>query len=73
MITNAAKTWDDCYSAHLDTKTGLSSAWHCIVPAGGINKSGELTATGKQAVLLNPKIWQQLEDKLYKTNCVVNC
>jgi hypothetical protein len=83
---------------------------HCIVPAGGINKSGqwktskgkgdflffvpavaakfrgkfmdhlhrcyqsgELTATGKQAVLLNPKIWQQRKDRLYKTNWVVNC
>ena len=36
-------------------------------------QSGELTATGNQAVLLNPKIWQQLKDKLYKTNWVVNC
>jgi len=83
---------------------------HCIVPAGGIDKSGkwktskgkddflfyvpavankfrgkflchlqgyyksgELRATGKQAVLLNPKIWNPLKDKLYKTNWVVNC
>jgi hypothetical protein len=83
---------------------------HCIVPAGGINKSGqwktskgnddflfyvpavagkfrgkflyhlnqyyqsgELRATGKQAVLLKHRVWQQLKDKLYKTNWVVNC
>jgi len=83
---------------------------HCIVPAGGIDrsgqwktskgkddflfyvpavankfrgkflyhlheyyKSGELRATGKQAALLNPKIWGSLKDKLYKTNRVVNC
>jgi len=83
---------------------------HCIVPAGGIDRSGqwktskgkddflfyvpavaikfrgkflyhlheyykrgELRATGKQAALLNPKIWGSLKDKLYKTNWVVNC
>lgn len=83
---------------------------HCIVPAGGIDKSnqwktskgkgdflfyvsavankfrgkfmyhlhryyqsGKLKAAGKTAVLLNPKVWQQLKDKLYKTNWVVNC
>jgi hypothetical protein len=83
---------------------------HCIVPAGGIDQSGQwktskgkgeflfylpavankfrgkflhllhscykagkLTATGKQAILLNPKVWQQLKDRLYKTNWVVNC
>jgi hypothetical protein len=83
---------------------------HCIVPAGGIDKSiqwktskgkgdflfyvpavadkfrgkfmhhlhryykaGELKATGKQAILLNPKVWQTLKDKLYKINWVVNC
>lgn len=36
-------------------------------------KTGELKADGKTAVLLNPKVWQQLKDKLYKTNWVVNC
>ena len=36
-------------------------------------KSGELRATGKQAVLLKPRVWQQLKDKLYKTNWVVHC
>lgn len=83
---------------------------HCIVPAGGIDKSkqwktskgkndflfyvpavadkfrgkfmhhlhryyktGKLKATGKQAVLLKPKIWHPLKDKLYKTKWVVNC
>jgi hypothetical protein len=83
---------------------------HCIVPAGGIDQSGQwktskgkgdflfyipavsnkfrgkflhllhsyykagkLTATGKQAILLNPKVWLELKDRLYKTNWVVNC
>jgi hypothetical protein len=83
---------------------------HCIVPAGGIDRSGQwktskgkgdflfyvpavankfrgkflnhlnryyktgkLKATGKQAVLLYPKVWSELKDRLYKTNWVVNC
>lgn len=83
---------------------------HCIVPAGGIDKSnqwktskgkkdflfyvpavakkfrgkfldnlhryykeGKLKAEGKQAILLNPKIWTALKDQLYKTNWVVHC
>lgn len=83
---------------------------HCIVPAGGIDKSnqwktskgkndflfyvpavankfrgkflhhlhryyksGKLKATGKQAILLNPKVWSELKDRLYKTKWVVNC
>ncbi len=83
---------------------------HCIVPAGGIDKSGQwktskgkddflfyvpavankfrgkfmyhlhrlynakqLKATGKQAILLNTKVWATLKDKLYKTKWVVNC
>jgi hypothetical protein len=36
-------------------------------------KAGELKATGKRAILLNPKVWRTLKDKLYKTNWVVNC
>jgi hypothetical protein len=83
---------------------------HCIVPAGGIDQSGQwktskgksnflfyvpavankfkgkflyhlhqyhkkgaLKATGKQAALLDPKIWGMLKDSLYKTKWVVNC
>jgi len=36
-------------------------------------KSGELKATGKQAILLDTKVWGALKDKLYKTKWVVNC
>lgn len=83
---------------------------HCIVPAGGIDKSnqwktskgkddflfyapavankfrgkfmdhlhryyksGKLKAIGKQAILLDPKVWSALKDRLYKTKWVVNC
>lgn len=34
---------------------------------------GKLKAKGKQAILLNPKVWKALKDKLYKTNWVVHC
>jgi len=36
-------------------------------------KAGKLKATGRQTILLNPKIWSGLKDGLYKTNWVVNC
>jgi hypothetical protein len=36
-------------------------------------KAGELKAKGSQSILLNPKVWNELKDKLYKTNWVVNC
>lgn len=36
-------------------------------------KTGKLMAKGKQSILLNPKAWSGLKDKLYKTKWVVNC
>jgi hypothetical protein len=36
-------------------------------------KAGKLKATGRQAILLNPKVWPGLKDNLYKINWVVNC
>jgi hypothetical protein len=36
-------------------------------------KAGKLIATGKQSILLDPKVWLPFKDRLYKTNWVVNC